>query len=148
VIYSVDVRIETPVRDTEVTDRVIDAVRNVFADAELVHEDGRLIAETHTLDDFSDVLHEQEILDTARGVFRENATDEGFHFSLKKQAAFEGTVNFAVGEPDELGDIEVTVRVRQPSVAEFIDYVAPETDEGQPIDPVREYGDRFDPSDY
>jgi len=147
VIYSIDVRIEVPVHDTEVTDRVDDAVRNVFPDAEPVHEDGRLVAEAHTLDAFSDVLHEQEILDTARRVFLRNGTDEGFSFSLKKQAAFEGVVNFAVGEPDELGEIGVDVRVRQPDVEAFIDYVAPETDEGRPVDPVREYGDRFDPED-
>jgi predicted RNA binding protein with dsRBD fold (UPF0201 family) len=145
VIYSIDVRIEVPVRDTEVTDRVDDAVRNVFPDAEPVHEDGRLVAEAHTLDAFSDVLHEQEILDTARRVFLRNSTDEGFAFSLKKQAAFEGVVNFAVGESDELGEIDVDVRVREPDVEAFIDYVAPETDEGRPVDPVREYGDRFDP---
>ena len=144
-IYSVDVRIEAPVNDTEVTDRVDDAVRNVFPDAEPVHEDGRLVAEAHTLDAFSDVLHEQEILDTARRVFLRNSTDEGFAFSLKKQAAFEGVVNFAVGESDELGEIDVDVRVREPDVEAFIDYVAPETDEGRPVDPVREYGDRFDP---
>ena len=144
-IYSVDVRIEAPVRDTEVTDRVADAVRNVFPDAELTHEDGMLVAETHTLDAFSDVLHEQEILDTARRVFRRNLTDEGFSFALKKQAAFEGVVNFAVGNPDELGDITVDVRVRDPDPEAFIDYVAPETDEGQPVDPAREYGDRYEP---
>ena len=144
-IYSIDVRIEVPVRDTEVTDRVDDAVRNVFPDAEPVHEDGRLVAEAHTLDAFSDVLHEQEILDTARRVFLRNSTDEGFAFSLKKQAAFEDVVNFAVGESDELGEIDVDVRVREPDVEAFIDYVAPETDEGRPVDPVREYGDRFDP---
>lgn len=146
-IYSVDVRIEAPVRDTEVTDRVADAVRNVFPDAEPIHEDGRLVAEAHTLDAFSDVLHEQEILDTARRVFLRNSTDEGFDFSLKKQAAFEGVVNFAVGEPDELGEIDVEVRVREPDVEAFIDYVAPETDEGRPVDPAREYGDRIDPED-
>ncbi|MFC5134937.1 MULTISPECIES: RNA-binding domain-containing protein [Haloferacaceae] len=144
-IYSVDVRIVAPVNDTEVTDRVADAVRNVFPDADPVHEDGRLVAEAHTLDAFSDVLHEQEILDTARRVFLRNSTDDGFSFALKKQAAFEGVVNFAVGDPDELGDIDVDVRVREPDVESFIDYVAPETDEGRPVDPVREYGDRFDP---
>lgn len=146
-IYSVDVRIVAPVNDTEVTDRVADAVRNVFPDAEPVHEDGRLVAEAHTLDAFSDVLHEQEILDTARRVFLRNSTDDGFSFALKKQAAFEGIVNFAVGDPDELGDIDVDVCVREPDVESFIDYVAPETDEGRPVDPVREYGDRFDPED-
>ena len=144
-IYSVDVRIVAPVNDTEVTDRVADAIGNVFPDAEPTHEDGRLVAETHTLDAFSDVLHDQEILDTARRVFRRNTTDEGFSCALKKQAAFEGVVNFAVGEPDELGEIDVTVRVREPDVESFVDYVAPETDDGRPVDPVREYGDRIDP---
>ncbi|WP_418286212.1 RNA-binding domain-containing protein [Halorubrum sp. DTA46] len=146
-IYSIDVRIEVPVHDTEVTDRVADAVRNVFPDADPIHENGALVAEAHTLDAFSDVLHEQEILDTARRVFLRNSTDDGFSFSLKKQAAFEGVVNFAVGEPDELGEIDVDVRVREPDVETFIDYVAPETDDGQPVDPAREYGDRFDPED-
>ena len=78
-------------------------------------------------------------------MFRRNTTDEGFSFALKKQAAFEGVVNFAVGEPDELGEIDVTVRVREPDVESFVDYVAPETDDGRPVDPVREYGDRIDP---
>lgn len=146
-IYSIDVRIEVPVHDTEVTDRVMDAVQNVFPDAEPIHEDRKLVAEAHTLDAFSDVLHEQEILDTAHRVFLRNSTDDGFSFALKKQAAFEGIVNFAVGEPDELGEIDVDVRVRQPDVEEFIDYIAPETDEGRPVDPTREYGDRFDPED-
>ncbi|MBP1923046.1 putative RNA binding protein with dsRBD fold (UPF0201 family) [Halorubrum alkaliphilum] len=144
-IYSVDVRIVAPVNDTEVTDRVEDAIRNVFPDAEPVHEEGRLVAEAHALDAFSDVLHEQEILDTARRVFLRNSTADGFEFALKKQAAFEGIVNFAVGEPDELGEITVEVRVREPDVESFIDYVAPETDEGTPVDPMREYGDRYDP---
>ncbi|MWV63978.1 coaE operon protein [Halorubrum sp. JWXQ-INN 858] len=149
-IYSIDVRIEAPVNDTEVTDRVADAIRNVFPETDPVHEDGRLVAETHTLDAFSDVLHEQEILDTARRVFRRRSTADGFSFSLKKQAAFEGVVNFAVGNPDELGDVFVDVRVREPDVEALIDYVAPETDDGRPVDPVREYGDRYepDPEDY
>jgi predicted RNA binding protein with dsRBD fold (UPF0201 family) len=78
-------------------------------------------------------------------VFTQNATESGFSFDLKKQAAFEGIVNFAVGEPDALGDIHVDVQVREPDVESFIDYVAPATDEGQPVDPVRTYGERPDP---
>lgn len=134
-IYSVDVRIEAPVRDTEVTDRVADAVRNVFPNAEVQAEAGRLVAETHTLDPFSDLLHEQEILDTARREFFKTAHEEGFSFSLKKQAAFQGVVNFAVGTADELGSIDVRVTVREPDVESFIDAVAPPTEDGRPIDP-------------
>ena len=134
-IYSIDVRIEAPVEPTEVTDRVADAVGAVFPNAEFTHEPGLLVAETHTLDPFSDVLHEQEILDTARREFFNHADDDGFSFALKKQAAFQGVVNFAVGNPDELGDIDVDVRVREPDVESMIDAVAPPTEDGTPIDP-------------
>ena len=134
-IYSVDVRITAPVEDTEVTDRVADAVHNLFPDAELRHETGRLVGETHTLDPLSKRLREQEILDTARRELTGSATANGFTFALKKQAAFVGVVNFAVGSPDELGDIEVDVRVEEPSVEAFIDHVAPPTEEGEPIEP-------------
>ncbi|MFB6302661.1 MAG: RNA-binding domain-containing protein [Haloferacaceae archaeon] len=132
-IYSVDVRVVAPVRDTEVPGRVTDAVRNLFPDADVRREDRRVVAEIHDLEHLSERLHEQEILDTARREFRRRADDEGFSFALKKQAAFVGVVNFAVGTPDELGDIEVHVTVREPSVAEFIDYVAPRTEEGDPV---------------
>lgn len=134
-IYSIDVRIEVPVQPTEVTDRVADAVSTVFPNAEFTHEPGELVAETHTLDPFSDVLYEQEILDTARREFFNHADDEGFSFTLKKQAAFQGVVNFAVGNPDELGDIDVEVRVREPDVESMIDAIAPPTEDGTPVDP-------------
>jgi len=134
-IYSIDVRIEVPVEPTEVTDRVEDAVSTVFPNAEFTHEPGKLVAETHTLDPFSDVLHEQEILDTARREFFNHADEDGFSFDLKKQAAFQGVVNFSVGNPDELGDIEVDVRVREPDVEAIIDAIAPPTEDGTPVDP-------------
>jgi predicted RNA binding protein with dsRBD fold (UPF0201 family) len=133
-IYSVDVRVVAPVRDTEVTERVVDAVRELFPDAEVSREAGRVVAETHSLDHFSERLHDQEILDTARREFARRADDEGFSFALKKQAALQGVVNFAVGSPDELGDIEVHVTVREPDVDRFVDHVAPPTEEGEPLD--------------
>ncbi|KAB1187022.1 MULTISPECIES: RNA-binding domain-containing protein [Haloferax] len=135
-IYSVDVRIEAPVRDTEVTDRVADAVENLFPGVELTHEPGKLVAETHELERFSERLHEQAILDTARREFDKRRDEDSFSFALKKQAAFKGVVNFSVGNPDELGDIEVHVTVRDPSVEELVDYIAPPTEDGRPIDPA------------
>ncbi|NHX34931.1 MULTISPECIES: RNA-binding domain-containing protein [Halolamina] len=134
-IYSVDVTIEAPVQGTEVADRVEDAVTNLFPDAEFRREPDRFVAESHSLDAFSDVLHEQEILDTARREFLNGMDGEGFAFSLKKQPAFEGVVNFAVGSADELGDIRVRVDVREPDVESFVDHVAPPTEEGRPVDP-------------
>jgi predicted RNA binding protein with dsRBD fold (UPF0201 family) len=134
VIYSVDVRVVAPVRDTEVTERVADCVRRLFPDAEVRHEAGRVVGETHSLEAFAERLREQEILDTARREFHRRATDEGFSFALKKQAAFQGVVNFAVGNPDELGDVEVHVAVREPDVETYVDHVAPETVDGVPVD--------------
>jgi len=132
-IHRIDVRVVAPVRDTEVTDRVADAVRNLFPNAELREEPGQLVAEAHSMDAFSERLHEQEILDTARREFFRRADDEGFAFALKKQAAFKGVINFAVGNPDELGDIEVQVTVHDPEVEGFVDHVAPPTEDGRPV---------------
>ena len=133
-IYRVDAKITAPVYDTEVTDRVEDAVRSLFPDVEFDHTDGELVGETHSLDQFSERLHDQEILDTARREFFKHADETGFSFAVKKQAAFKGVINFSVGTPDELGDIEVVVTVHDPDVASYIDHVAPPTEEGRPVD--------------
>jgi len=133
-VYSVDVQVTAPVNDTEVTDRVADAITNIFPTAEPTFEHGELVAEVHDLSHLSELLHREEILDTARGVFFEGLSDDTFSFDLKKQAAFEGRINFAVGGPSELGDVHVRVRVREPSAEAFIDAVAPPTEDGTPID--------------
>ena len=132
-IYSIDVQITAPVNDTEVTDRVRDAITNLFPNAEVEFQHGELLGETHSMDHFSELLHRQEILDTARGEFFGDRQGETFSFGLKKQPAFEGVVNFAVGNPDELGDIRVRVTVEDPDVEAFVDHVAPPTEEGKPV---------------
>jgi len=131
-VYSVGVEITAPVFDTEVADRVEDAITNVFPGAETERTPGEIRARTHSLDHFAERLREQAILDTARGQFFENRRGDTFAFALKKQAAFEGVVNFAVGDPDELGEIHVAVRVDEPDAESFIDDIAPATDEGLP----------------
>ena len=133
-VYSVDVTITAPVNDTEVTSRVADAVRNLFPEADPGHRDGELVAEVHAMEGFSEALHRAEILDTARSVFFGRLSGNRFEFDLKKQAAFEGRVNFAVGEPAELGDIHVAVTVREPDAEAVIDYIAPPTEDGTPVD--------------
>lgn len=131
--YSVDVEITAPVHDTEVTDRVRDAIGNLFPEADLDHRHGELRGTAHGMETFSERLYEQEILDTARGQFFDGLRGDAFSFDLKKQAAFAEVVNFAVGEPSELGDIHVRVRVREPSAEAYVDHVAPETREGRPV---------------
>lgn len=133
-VYSIDVEITAPVYDTEVTDRVAEAIVNIFpgADPELQH--GELRATVHEVEHFSELLHRRAILDTARDVFFENLQGETFAFRLKKQAAFEGVVNFIVDEPGELGAISVRVRVQEPDVESVIDHIAPPTEDGKPVD--------------
>jgi len=128
-IYRIDVQITTPLNPTEVRDRVEDAITNLFPTAKIEERHGELVGEAHSLDELGERLRDQAIVDTAREVFRRNADGDTFAFDLKKQAALEGVVNFAVGNPDELGDIHVRVRVEEPSVEELIDHVAPETGE-------------------
>lgn len=149
-IYSVDVQVTTPVKDTEIPERVADAVRNVFPEADVGREgdrrepsdrasggaasrEGELRATAHGIEHLSELLHEQAILDTARGAFFSGQRGDTFSFDLKKQAAFEGRVNFAVGSPGELGTIHVRVQVHEPSVEEYVDHVAPPTEDGEPI---------------
>ncbi|WP_349292220.1 RNA-binding domain-containing protein [Halobacterium zhouii] len=132
-IYRVEVRVTAPVHPTEVTDRVADAVRNLFPSADVETHADRVTATGHDLERFREQLFEQRILDTARKELHRNRTDDGFAFDLKKQAAFNGKVNFAVGNPDELGDVHVDVTVVEPSVEEFVAHLTPETEEGEPV---------------
>ena len=133
-IYSIDVEITAPVNPTEVTDRVADAIENLFPEAEIDPYPGELLATSHSMERFSERLHEQAILDTARGAFFANQEGNAFSFDLKKQAAFNGTVNFAVGNGSELGDIHVRVDVEEPDVEALIDHIAPPTEDGRPIE--------------
>jgi len=133
VVYSVDVTVTAPVMDTEVTSRVKDAVLNLFPEADLTERHGELVGEAHSMAHFSERLHEQEILDTARNQFFDGVRSAGFEFAVKKQAAFVGVVNFAVGNPGELGEITVRVGVHDPGVEAYIDHVAPPTEDGRPL---------------
>lgn len=119
--YRIDVEVTAPVYPTELADRVDRAITSLFPEAEVEERPGELIGRAHALAHFADRLREQAILDTARDVFHEGIEDDSFAFELKKQAAYEGVVNFAVGKPDELGELHVRVRVESPSVEAFID---------------------------
>jgi len=133
-IYSVDVQITAPVKGTEVTGRIEDAITDLFPEAEVESHPGELLATCHSMEHFSERLHEQAILDTARGAFFGGRDGDTFAFDLKKQAALHGRVNFAVGGDSELGDIHVRVRVNDPDVESFIDHIAPKTEDGRPIE--------------
>lgn len=136
-IKQLEITIRTPCRATEVTDRVETAVTNIFPTAELTSQEGEVVGTAHSLGRLAELLRQREILDTARDEFFENLRPNGFAFTIKKQAAHEGVLTFAVGEPGELGEIEVDVRVIERTPEAVIDEVAPPTEDGVPIDPER-----------
>ncbi len=131
--YSVDVEITAPVYETEVADRVAAAIREIFPTAEPTRRHGEMTATVHSMEHFSELLHRQEILDTARSVFFDQLQGEDFSFRVQKQPATQGVVTFSVDESVELGVISVHVHVHDPDVEAFIDYVAPPTEDGRPI---------------
>lgn len=134
-MYSIDAEITAPVMDTEVTDRVEQAIENIFPGAEPSFQHGELSGNVHDLEHFSELLHRQAILDTARGVLFDNRRGDTLSFRLKKQAAFENVVNFVVDDPGELGAIAVRIHVEEPDIESFIDQIAPPTEDGTPIQP-------------
>jgi len=133
--YRVDVQITAPVYPTEVEERVARSIQRLFPNTEPELQHGEMVAECHDLEHFSELLHRQEILDTTRASLFDSREGDTLAFDLKKQAAHEGRVNFAVGDPAELGDLHVRIRVEEPDVETFIDHVAPPTEDGVPIDP-------------
>ncbi|MFB6198645.1 MAG: RNA-binding domain-containing protein [Halobacteriaceae archaeon] len=135
--YKIDVFVTAPVMETEIDERVLQAVRSIFPEADPVIEPGasRVTGEARSLDTFAEKIREQRILDTVRGHLFDQQRGKAIEFDLKKQAAFRGIVNFSVGKSDELGEIHVEVHIEDPSVEEFIEYLAPATDEeGRPIE--------------
>lgn len=132
--YTVRVTAEAPVNKTEVQDRVARAIEAIFPESTVSSEPTYVVAEGESLDRFTDCLHEQQILDTARAHLRTHADNNVIRFRLKKQAAFVGVVNFAVGESSELGDIDVEIEIIEPELPGLLDVIAPETDDdGQPV---------------
>lgn len=128
-IRSVDIEATAPVYETEVTDRVETALYNLFPEAEIESYPGELLARARSMEQVRTLLEDQRILDTAREQFLTNVDGNTITVQLDKQAAYEGRVNFAVGTPDELGELTIRIRVTDPSVEEYIDFIAPATTE-------------------
>jgi len=113
------VHIEVPVKPTENAAKVRAAVLNVFPDATFVKSEGALVAEAASLDRLREMFRTQRIRDTARSVLRSSRNGIEIRFSLNKQAAFVGRVNFA--PPSPMGRIEVTIEDENPeSIIDFL----------------------------
>lgn len=120
-IYRVDIEIVAPVMPTEDSQRVISAVETVFPSAEFEEGTGEVVATAHSLDRFVELLETQRIVETARTRLLDAIDGDSIVFTLKKQAALAGVVNFGLDAPDELGDIAVRIRVDQPDAKRLVE---------------------------
>jgi len=128
----VEVEITTDVHPTEDEEKVIEAIRNIFPDAEIKIEDGKLIAIARDLSRLRDLLRKQRILDTARSELIRNRRGNEITVYLNKQTATVSRINFT-DEDVILSPLKVTFRIYGVPVERFIDYLAPETRDGKPI---------------
>ncbi len=119
------VQIIAPVHPTEDAEKVTQAVRQIFPDAEVHDEGDQVRATTRSLDTLIRKASEERVLDAARGTLWRGR--KGAHrtvFEVNKQAAFVGRVNFnEVTHP--LGDLQVAVEIDD--LDALLDKIAPPT---------------------
>ncbi len=128
----VEIEIETKVNPTEDMDKVVQAVKNLFPDADVTIEGENLKAKAWDLRKFRDLLRRQRILDTARTELLKGKSDNETTVFLNKQTAYVGKVNFT-DENAILSPIRVTFKLYGIPFGKFLDYVAPQTKAGKPI---------------
>lgn len=104
--------ISAPVNPTEEKAKVKKALENVFPFTEIKEEESLLHGsgdDKEGLLALKEHIRQQQIKETARAFFLGNLNGEKLSFSLNKQAAIMGKVNF-VDFPISLGTIDVTIR--------------------------------------
>ena len=121
------------VRPTESPEKVAGALEMLFSGIELATSENRIEGRggAKSLSTLHRLLREQRILDTARSVMLHGTVGDSIQFRLNKQAASVGKVSFPPGE-EPLGSIHVEIRGPET----LIDWLAPETFEGRPIEEI------------
>lgn len=119
----VEIKIIVPLRNTEDSGRVKQAVLNIFPDAVVEEHEGRLEGTASNAENFKSMLETQKIRDTARWFLKKNVSGNKLSFKLNKQAAYAGKVNFAIfAHP--MGEIEVQIEPEEnESIDDFIEWL-------------------------
>ncbi|VVB84946.1 RNA-binding protein [uncultured archaeon] len=134
---NVTIRVSALIYPTETEEKVRKAITNIFpldlsprdfGTPQLYGEGGiENLRKLHML------LREFRILDAARRIFTNSIEANTIWFSLNKQVAFAGKVNFPASE-ENLGSINVEISSdNTEDILKIIDWLAPETVEGEPI---------------
>ncbi|MCZ7393103.1 MAG: RNA-binding domain-containing protein [Candidatus Methanoperedens sp.] len=136
----VTLKVSALVYPTEIEENVKKAITNLFPVELHTEEFGipRLCGEGNLegLRSLHLRLREEQILDTARHVLMSGISGNTTQFRLNKQVAFTGKVNFPAGE-ESLGSVyvEITAENRE-DLLKIIDWLAPQTIEGKPIEEI------------
>lgn len=106
--------IKVPVYPTESAEKVREAVENIFPGTELGESDtdGNIIwleGPAPDIGRFTELLARQKIRDTARAFLMHRVKGNRISFSLNKQAAFAGRINFIERDSAPLGSIGILV---------------------------------------
>ncbi len=130
---TIEVSVIAAVRPTESLEKVVGALENIFPGLTLVIEDDHLKATggLEPLRNFHRLLREERILDAARSVMLKGLIGDAVLFRLSKQAAAAGRINFPPTE-EPLGSVHVQIKGHD----RLIDWLAPETAEGRPIEEI------------
>ena len=120
----IEISVQTPIHETEVQDKVERAIRNIFPDAALERSNDLIRGTSHTLETFAKLLRAQRIRSAANAELMKRVSSNSFEFTLNKQAALVGKVNFW---QDPLGPI--FVRVVAPSPDKVIEAITDESNE-------------------
>jgi len=119
---NVKISIQTPIYETEAQEKVERAIRNIFPDAALERANNYITGRSSTLETFATLLKVQRIRATAKAELMKGLTFDSFEFTLNKQVALVGKVNFS---QDPMGPI--FVRVVAPLPEKLIDAITNES---------------------
>ena len=115
--------------------QVVNAVKNLFPDVEVKIENGKLYAKTTDLNKLRKLLRRQKILDTARTELIRGKQNNEVVVYLNKQTAIVSRINFCE-EDAILSPLKVTFRLYNVPFSRFLDYIAPQTKDGKPIEEI------------
>lgn len=126
---TIEVSVYSIVRPTELVEKVVHAIENIFPGLVMDIREDRIEAYDGpgSLVAFHELLRKQKILDTARSVMLKGMVGGCVQFQLSKQAAFMGRVSFPP-EEEPLGSLHVQIIGSE----RVIDWLAPQTENGVP----------------
>lgn len=127
----VEIKITAPIKSTEDSGRVKQAVLNIFPDAAMEEHEGKLEGTVSNAENLKRMLETQKIRDTARWFLKKNVKGGKLSFKLNKQAAYAGKVNFAIfAHP--MGEIEVQITPeKNESIDDFIEWLTEKEEQNE-----------------